>query len=179
MTKRIILGFSGAIVVVLLLLAGSSLGAYSRADDGKDGTKAIACHDSMTCSLTDWAMKVVNTGTGHGILGKTYSSITTKAGVIGKGYTKARGVYGKSKKGVGVFGESTTSHGIKGVTNSSNYDKAAVYGISTGNAHGVYGEHNSSGHYGILGSASVGVYGKHNSGGNYGYIGGYNTGVYG
>ena len=175
--KRVnMIKLTGGIIALVMLVAGSGVGTHI----GSGAAKAIAtCGDLVKCSRADYVLKVNNTGEGNALVAKGQSSSTNKAAVKGEATKRARGVYGKSKKGVGVFGESTTSHGIKGVTNSSNYDKAAVYGISTGNAHGVYGEHNSSGHYGILGSASVGVYGKHNSGGNYGYIGGYNTGVYG
>jgi len=158
MKKRIVLGFSAAIVVVVLLLVGSSLGAYVRAQVEKREAGAIACGDSVSCSRTDQVMKVVNTGTGHGILGKTTSTKTTKAAVIGNATKKARGVYGKSKNGVGVFGESTSSNAIKGVTDSSSLGKA-----------GVRGKNSTSGNYGYLGSKAYGVYGYSNSG----------TGVYG
>jgi len=148
MKKGIVLGFSTAIVVVVLLLAGSSLGAYVRAQVEEREAGAITCGDSVSCSRTNWVMRVINTGTGHGILGKTASTKTTKAAVIGNATKKARGVYGKSNEGVGVFGESTSTHGIKGVTSSSSSTKA-----------GVYGKNSTSGNYGYIGSSANGVFG--------------------
>ena len=178
MINRIILGFSGAIVVVVLLLAGSSLGAYVRAQVEEQEAGAIACHDSVSCSRADWVMKVINTGTGYGIYGRTNSSKGAKAAVYGYAHNKARGVFGKSKNGDGVYGKSTNGFGVYGKTNSSDCTKAGVYGEGTGLAFGVKGEH-STGNLGYLGSSSRGVYG-YASGGN-GVYGGSSTdtGVYG
>ena len=142
MTKKKIMALTGGIVVLVLLVVGSGLGAYVHAQDGKEAPDggieeqqagAIACPDSVTCSRTDQVVKVVNTGTGHGILGKTTSSKTTKAGVIGNATKKARGVYGKSKDGPGVYGTSTGGYG--GHFYSANDD--AVY-ADTINGHGVH-----------------------------------------
>ena len=160
MTKRITLGFSAAIVAVVLLLVGSSLGAYVRAQVEEQEAGAIACGDSVKCSRTSWVMRVINTGTGHGIYGKADSSDGTKAAVFGNAADRARGVWGKSNTGIGVYGVSTTNSGIYGKTNSTNMEKAAVYGVSTGNARGVYGEHSASGNEGWLGVSNYGVWGK-------------------
>ena len=179
MKKRIVLGFSAAIVVVLLLLAGSSLGAYVRAQVEEQEAGAIGCGDSVSCSRTSWVMRVINTGTGHGIYGRTNSSTGTKAAVYGNATDKARGLWGKSNKGFGVAGQSTNNHGVYGRTNSSSENKAAVYGVSTGNARGVYGKHVSSGNYGYLGGEFYAVYGRsRNYNGVLGSSDG-STGVYG
>ena len=126
----------GGVIALVLLLAGSSAGAYVRADDGKDGTKAIACHDSMTCSLTDWAMKVVNTGTtaGHGIMAQTNSTTKSMAAVYGLAKYRARGVFGKSKNGPGVEGKSTGRG-------------AGIYGTSVDGYGGYFDSDGSSGIY--------------------------------
>ena len=177
---------TGGIIALVMLVAGSGVGTHI----GSGAAKAVAtCGDLVKCSRADYVLKVNNTGEGNALVAKGQSSSTNKAAVKGEATKRARGVYGKSKKGVGVFGESTTSHGIKGVTNSSNYDKAAVYGISTDNARGVYGKHSTSGDYGYLGTSGKGVYGKSTDGygvhgdsttgyGVYGYSGG-GRGVYG
>ena len=178
MAKRITLSLIGVIVGLALLVVGSSLGAYVRAQVEEREAGAIACGDSVLCSRTDQVIKVINTGTGHGILGKTTSSKTTKAAVIGNATNKARGVYGKSNEGVGVFGESTSSNGIKGVSNSSSSTKAAVYGVATDAARGVFGKSNKG--HAVYGQSTsgYGVWGKQSNSGNYGYLGG-TSGVYG
>ena len=148
MKKGIILGFSGAIVVVVLLLAGSSVGAYVRAQVEEQEAGAIACGDSVSCSRTDQVVSVTNTGTGHGILGKTTSTKKTKAAVFGNATRKARGVYGKSRNGDGVYGLSANGYGVYGKNSSSGNigrlatSSSGVYG-ATGTGTGVYGISNS------------------------------------
>ena len=134
MKKGIVLGFSAAIVVVVLLVAGSSLGAYVRAQVEEREAGAIACHDSVTCSRSDWVMQVTNTGTGKAISAVAKAGGPKNAAIAGSARGKARGVYGVSKKGEGVYGLHSTS-GNYGFLGSSNW---GVHGDSISGI-GVYG----------------------------------------
>ena len=149
MTKRIIFGFSGAIVVVFLLLAGSSLGAYVRAQVEEREAGAIACHDSVSCSRSDWVMQVTNTGTGKAISAVTKGGGVNNAAISGGSRSHARGVYGVSKLGYGVYGKQSTT---------------GDYGYLGGIGCGVYGQHSTSGNYAYLGSDGCAVYAYSSSG---------------
>ena len=148
MTKGIILGFSAAIVVVLLLLAGSSLGAYVRAQVEEREAGAIACHDSVSCSHSDWVMQVTNTGKGKAISAVAKKGGSSNSAISGGARGQARGVYGVSKLGEGVYGKNSTS---------------GNFGYLGGSDYGVCGTHNS-GNYGFFGTPNEGVYGQSGSG---------------
>ena len=160
MIKKRMLTLSGGIIALALLVAGSGVGTHIGSQIAE---AAATCGDLVKCNKATYVLKVNNTGEGNAIVATSQSSSTDKAAVKGEATKKARGVYGKSKNGVGVFGESTSAHGLKGVSNSSSSSKAAVYGVSTNSARGVYGKHNSSGNYGYLGSGYEGVYGNSTS----------------
>ena len=121
MTKKRMLALGGTIVLVLLM-AGSGLGAYVYAQDGEvgadDGAEvekvgAIDCGDSVSCTNTDQVVSVTNIDktAGHGIKAQTSSITQSKAAVFGYADRRARGVFGKSKKGPGVYGKSIDGYG--------------------------------------------------------------------
>jgi hypothetical protein len=116
-----------------------------------------------------------------GILGFTYASGNSNAGVVGSTQGSANGVWGQSTSGngvrgssssgdaihgestssTGVYGQSGSSVGVLGYTGASGTPNAGVRGLSHSDAYGVAGDNTSTG---------IGVYGD-NSGTGYGVYG--------
>jgi hypothetical protein len=146
--KKMVVAVCAFVGVLLVGIAG--IGAYSAPRlEQVEGLYAISCGDSVSCSRTDWVMRVINTGSGHGIYGRSQTTKKNKAGVYGEASDAGIGVYGKGKTGIGVrgtstsesgvYGNSSSGNGVYGLTKSDSIIRAGVYGNASGSASGIRG----------------------------------------
>ncbi len=110
--------------------------------------EALTCpHNHFTDywpgSNTSYGLRVLNSSTGDGIRGISYSTAVDYAGVVGASYgAGGSGVYGLStSSGRGVYGQSTSGDGVVGTTDATGM--SGVYGTAT-NSYGVTGASTNS-----------------------------------
>ena len=129
--------------------------------NGPTATVNVKVPLTLNGSTTDYLLKVINTGNGHGIMGQS-----TGVGVYGLS-DNYYGVYGNSPGGAGVVGTSNSWVGVYGESNSQagvwgkSITGTGVYGESSSQP-GIWGVSNSS--YGVLGVSNthIGVEGQTN-----------------
>ena len=126
--------------------------------NGPTATVNVKVPLTLRGSTTDYLLKAINTGNGHGIMGQS-----TGVGVYGLS-DNYYGVYGNSPGGAGVVGTSNSWVGVYGESNS----QAGVWGKSATGT-GVYAE--STDGYGMY-AKSINGQGLHSeSNTDYGIVG--------